>query len=154
MEKINWSRVVAGGLLAGVVLNALDFVVHGVFFKDDWAAAMQALNRSMEFSWKQNTAFLVFGLLLGILALWLYAQIRPRYGAGPKTAVIAGIAVWIPSGLLGWGSPAVLHIFPQGLMAWAIVISLVEMVVCTIAGAWLYKEAAPAQRSASAAAGK
>ncbi len=151
MEKINWPRVVAGGLLAGVVMNLLDFVVHGMLFKDRWAAAMQALGLSMQFSWKQNTAFLVFSFLLAIFAIWVYAEIRPRYGAGPKTAAFAGIAVWIPSGLLGWGGPAVLHVFPRDLMAWAVFISLIEMVVCTIAGAWLYK--APAEKAASATAG-
>jgi hypothetical protein len=32
---------------------------------------------------------------LGILSVWLYAAIRPRYGAGPTTSVIAGFAVWL-----------------------------------------------------------
>src|SRR5437660_1511204 len=30
MGKINWGRVVAGGLLAGLVLNCVDFVVNGM----------------------------------------------------------------------------------------------------------------------------
>ena len=36
---------------------------------------------------------------LGIAAVWLYAAIRPRYGAGPRTAVIAGLAVWVMADL-------------------------------------------------------
>ncbi|HSE60477.1 MAG TPA: hypothetical protein VLA99_17380 [Nitrospiraceae bacterium] len=28
-------------------------------------------------------------------ALWLYAAIRPRFGAGPKTALYAGLGVWV-----------------------------------------------------------
>src|SRR5207249_3963498 len=38
--------------------------------------------------------FLAWGFLVGIFAVWLYAAIRPRYGAGPKTALCAGAAVW------------------------------------------------------------
>ena len=29
--------------------------------------------------------FTVWGFLVGIFAVWLYAAIRPRYGAGAKT---------------------------------------------------------------------
>jgi hypothetical protein len=33
--------------------------------------------------------------------MWLYAAIRPRYGPGPKTAAVAGFALWfIGSGLM------------------------------------------------------
>ncbi|MBI2073795.1 MAG: magnesium transporter, partial [Gemmatimonadetes bacterium] len=43
MGKINWGRVIAGGLLAGVVLNVFDFVVNGWLLSDQWTAAMTAL---------------------------------------------------------------------------------------------------------------
>ena len=38
--------------------------------------------------------FVFFAFLLGIVTVWLYAAIRPRFGAGAKTAVIAGLFVW------------------------------------------------------------
>ena len=53
--------------------------------------------------------------LVGILLIWLYAAIRPRYGAGPGTAVLAGVAaallLRIPPDI-GWGRRALL--FPPG----------------------------------------
>lgn len=39
-------RVIIGGLVAGVVLNVVDFVLFGVVLKDDMAAAMQALGKA------------------------------------------------------------------------------------------------------------
>ena len=33
--------------------------------------------------------------MLGIASVWLYAAIRPRYGAGAGTAIMAGVAVWV-----------------------------------------------------------
>jgi len=90
MGKINWGRVIVGGLLAGVVLNAFDYVYYGVVMKSDMAAAMQALGKQPQAidalvrgssSWTSST---------GSDCLWVYAAIRPRFGAGPKTGVIAG----------------------------------------------------------------
>ena len=46
MGKINLQRVIIGGLVAGVVLNVVDFVLFGVVLKDDMAAAMQALGKA------------------------------------------------------------------------------------------------------------
>jgi hypothetical protein len=31
VAKINWGRVVVGGLVAGVVLNVFDFLVNGLW---------------------------------------------------------------------------------------------------------------------------
>ena len=35
-------------------------------------------------------SFVIWGLFVGIFPVWLYAAIRPRYGAGLKTALGAG----------------------------------------------------------------
>jgi hypothetical protein len=37
---------------------------------------------------------IVLDLVEGISILWLYAAIRPRYGSGANTAIIAAIAWW------------------------------------------------------------
>ncbi len=33
--------------------------------------------------------------LKGIVAVWLYAVARPRFGPGPRTALIIGLAYWV-----------------------------------------------------------
>src|SRR6058998_130708 len=105
MGKINWGRVVLGGLLAGVVLNIVDWLTWGVWLKPDLEAAMQALGKP---AGAMNSA-----IPLGIGLLWVYAAIRPRFGAGPKTAVIAGLAVWFFIGLLHALSEAPMGMMPQ-----------------------------------------
>jgi hypothetical protein len=84
--------------------------------------------------------FLAWGFLVGIFAVWLYAAIRPRYGAGPKTALCAGAAVWGLGYLLAVAGPIALHLFPRHIMAIGLVVGLVEVLVGTVAGAWLYRE--------------
>src|SRR2546429_4371476 len=113
MGKINWGRVVVGGFLAGVVLNIVDFVFFGVIMKQDIAAAMQALGRQPGAMDSLVPLFVVLDFVTGIGLLWVYAAIRPRFGAGAKTAVIAGVAVWFFVGLLHALGEAPMGLFPQ-----------------------------------------
>src|SRR6059036_2704431 len=94
MTHTNRLRVVLGGLLAGVVINVVEFITNGVILKDTWAQSMQSLGKPAEISAGAIVMFNIWGFLLGIAAIWLYAAIRPRYGAGPSTAVRAGLAAW------------------------------------------------------------
>ena len=72
--------------------------------------------------------------------VWLYAAIRPRYGTGAKTALCAGAAVWGLGYLLAAVGPIALHLFPRHIMAIGLAVGLVEVLVGTVAGAWLYRE--------------
>jgi hypothetical protein len=140
MGKINWQRVILGGLVAGVIINVVEWVVNGVIFAGDWAAVMKALNRSSAFSPKQIAALNLWGFLTGIATIWLYAAIRPRYGAGAKTAVCAGAAMWFMNYALGGAFPVITHMYPRGLATVTLLIELAEAIVAGLAGAWLYKE--------------
>ena len=139
MGKINWNRVILGGLVAGVIINIFEFVLHGAVLAKDMDAAVRALGT--EVGGTALLLFLVWGFLVGIFAVWLYAAIRPRYGAGPKTALCAGAAVWGLGYLLASVMPIALHICPRHIMAIGLAVGLVEVLVGTVAGAWLYREA-------------
>ena len=95
-------------------------------------------------------AFIAWGFAVGIFAVWLYAELRPRYGAGPRTAALAAFAVWVLGYVLASVAPMVLHLFSRRLIAVGILVGLVEVVVGTIAGAAVYREAT-APRAAAAA---
>jgi hypothetical protein len=101
---------------------------------------MKALNKSPGMGIGPTAAFWLWGFLIGIYALSLYAAIRPHFGPSPKTAVIAGIGVWVPASLLSMIAPAALHLFRYRLIAIGVVLGFVEIVVGTVVGAWLYKE--------------
>jgi hypothetical protein len=97
------------------------------------------------------TAFVLWGFLVGMFAVWFYAAIRTHYGAGMKTAVIGGLAVWFLGYLLASVPPLVLHLFPTRLMLVGLAVGLVEAIVGTVAGAWIYRGvAAPASSVAEA----
>ncbi len=144
MGQINWGRVIGGGLLAGLVMNISEFVLHAIVLKSDGEQLMADWNK-MGFKIEQDPKMLaiLMGItfVLGILAVWTYAAIRPRFGAGPKTALIAGLAVWAMSYLYaGVYVYAGIVILPMKLTWCPVLWSLIEVPVATMVGAWLYKE--------------
>ena len=147
MGKINWTRVILGGLVAGLIINVFESVLNGVILAKDMEAAISALGKQM--SGGALALFIAWGFLVGIFAIWLYAAIRPRYGAGPKTAACAGAAVWGLGYLLAAVGPLALHLFPRRLMAIGLAVGLVEVIIGTIAGAWLYREETSIARTIS-----
>ncbi len=141
MGKINRIRVLIGGLVAGVVVNVLWFGAWALFVRRGWSAALEAVGRPLPETVGTTLLMTVLGFLLGFLVVWLYAAIRPRYGAGPRTAVVAGVAAWLFLGLipdLALGS--MLRLIPARLWAIDVVETLVVTVVATLLGAWVYKE--------------
>jgi MFS family permease len=143
MGKINWTRVLIGGLIAGVVGNVLWFAAWGLFLKPNLSAALLASGHPMQETVGATVLIVVLGFLMGILEIWLYAAIRPRYGAGPGTAVLAGVAAGLMMGVFPniWGFTV--GLIPAGACVAGAVVTLVVAVVATVLGAWVYKEETP-----------
>lgn len=139
MGKINLQRVILGGLVAGVVLNVFDYVLWGMILAADVAAAMQALGKP-PISGSTIMWFVFLDFLYGIFLVWLYAAIRPRFGAGPGTAVKAGLAVWVLYGLLHTVAEAPMGFFPQNVMVIGTLVMLVQYPLAAVVGAKFYTE--------------
>ncbi len=141
MGKINYGRVILGGIVAGIVADLLDYLVDGLWLGQRWSEGMSLLGREA-FSSNMWIGFDILGIVSGIVAIWLYAAIRPRFGAGLPTAIRAGVAVWILGTLVPNASfMYVGGLFSKHLTLFTTLGGLVEVVVGTIAGAALYKEA-------------
>lgn len=139
MGQINWGRVILGGLLAGLVLNIVDYVVYGVVLMGDMEAAMRDLGRD-PIGPSQIAWFVLLDFLYGILLVYTYAAIRPRFGPGPRTAVVAGILVWVGAALLHSIGQMPMGIFPGRILVIGVVVALIAFPVAAVVGAWLYKE--------------
>jgi hypothetical protein len=138
MNKVNWGRVLLGGIVAGIIMDAIEYVLHTYVIAEQEGVAMKALGVQL-----MNGAipiFLGLGIVTGIVTIWLYAAARPRYGAGAKTAVMIAIAVWI----IGYAIPdfgiAGQGLFSMRLMCMEAALGLVEAIIATLAGAALYEE--------------
>jgi hypothetical protein len=151
MAKINLGRVILGGLVAGIVINICEFLINGVIFAKQWAESLSSLGKAGDPTINQIIAFNIWGFAAGLALVWVYAAIRPRYGAGPKTAVTAGIIVWLLGYVLAAAGPVILNLFKADLAAMALVAQLVEVLIAAVAGAALYKEEATAPLQTSTA---
>lgn len=143
MGKINGSRVFLGGIVAGIVFVVLGFLAYTVYLGKLYDSAMQALGRAMPALTAGGYVFMIIlSLVSGIVAVWLYAAIRPRFGAGPKTAVIAGLFYWIVGSLFPSISLSFMDLFPGNALTVDTITSLVISVIAVLLGAWVYKEQA------------
>ena len=140
MSKMNWKRVFLGGLLAGVVIIVLGFAAYFIYLGDVWKPVMESLGYPMNETVGMYIGSIISSFVVGILAVWLYAAIRPRFGAKPKTALLAGFFFWILSGLLPDLSLGSSGMFPGKALIIDAITYLVIIVVATVLGAGIYKE--------------
>lgn len=151
MSGINAGRVLLGGLLAGLVINIGETILNVAIVGPQWEEAMRALG--IEPAAGPALAFyFVYGFLIGIAAVWLYAAIRPRFGPGPRTAAVAGLFVWFVSYFLFAVMEQAQPMFPQSLIWIGTAWGLVEVPLATMAGAWVYREGTEARASTAEAA--
>lgn len=134
MSNINYSKVLIGGLVAGIVWIALDmasFMLTGMDM-DAWTARHNLHEPPM-------AVFFAMDLLFGLLAVWLYAAIRPRFGPGPKTAATAAVFIWLLFMVVYFGFH-MMGLFTPGDYAKSAVAGFVTVMAATMAGSWLYRE--------------
>jgi hypothetical protein len=146
MNKINVGRMLLGGIVAGVLMFLADGFIHEKLLHEHWLDAMKAAGRSVE--GEEHGAdlayFAVFELLRGLALAWLYAVIRSHFGPGPKTAIIAALAVWALMFPLPFISEIPIGFYTTTMMAmWSLYELITSVAGGLVAGA-LYKDAAPA----------
>ena len=141
MGSINVGRVVIGGLAAGVALNIGDFVINNVLLKSMFDAAMQARNIAPEslMSGSVIGQFVALDFVMAILLVFTYAAIRPRFGAGATTAVVASLLTAATTSTLA-GYFTAMGFFTWGVWLPATVASTVNFLIVGDVGAMLYKE--------------
>lgn len=138
MGKINVGRVILGGLLAGLVMTVSEYVLNTYVTADETSAIMQRLGLP-QIGTEQIIGFVVLTFVVGIVLIWLYAAIRPRFGAGIKTAIIAAVALWVIA-MISATSDVIVGITTADSLIVPGIWTLVETIVAAIVGAWVYQE--------------
>src|ERR1700747_3433509 len=101
MGRINCTRVIVGGIVAAVILFIAGFIIHGLILEPAWPPCHAAGHMPLVLSHAAMTVtWIIVSLINGLTGVWIYAGIRPRYGAGAKTALIAGLMLWLVGGLV------------------------------------------------------
>ena len=143
MAKINWSRLIVGGLIAALIMFFTDGFIHEAIAKSDWHAVYAGLKAAEPAEHGASMAyFAFFELGRGFTAMMFYVTMRAFFGAGPKTAVLAGIVGWIAFSLTGPAQFIPLGFFSHALWLKVGALQLITSIIATIAGAALYKDPA------------
>jgi hypothetical protein len=140
-SNINLGRVVLGGLVAGLVMNVFDAATNGFVVAARWLSETNALNPAL-FAKVQATStigWITVDFLIGIITIWTYAAIRPRYGPGPMTAICAALAIFL-AGHLFYASYIFMGMYSAGLILMSSCGGLVGAIAGGLAGGALYKE--------------
>ncbi len=141
MAGINYGRVVLGGLAAGVVANVCDYVISVHIMATD----LQRMARRLNLNWEVVNGssvlitWVVVDFIYALLIVWTYAAIRPRLGAGPKTAVIAGLVPYAAMTLVLAGFQS-MGVFALDSFVKNAVLSLGTVVLASLAGGAVYRE--------------
>jgi len=139
---MNGNRIALGGLAAGLVLLASGVALGHGALGPDYARAFAA-HRAHPVTAAtviENTAI---RLAYGFLLVFLYAAIRPRFGAGPRSAVAAALFFWVAAYV-----PRFLELHDFGILTgWRLGLSLpwtlAELVLAALLGGWIYRERGP-----------
>lgn len=141
MPKINWVRVIVGGLLAAVICFFSDGLLHEKLLGADWKAIYDSLGVAPPEPHSLGLAyFATFDLGRGLLSIFLYAMMRTYCGPGPRTAAYAGIVAWLAFSITGPAEFIPLGFFSNALWIKAAAFQLFTSIVAAIAGAALYKD--------------
>ncbi|MCK9410291.1 MAG: hypothetical protein M0R68_14280 [Bacteroidetes bacterium] len=139
---VNIARVLLGGVVAGIIIFIINGIVNGGILNSDfeqWGREMgdrihppsQSISMSL---------WTVMCFIYGIVGVWIYACIRPRFGAGPKTALLAALFLWVVSKFSVVLDFIALGIFSDRIIAGQLIGSFVAIVLGIFLGARLYKE--------------
>ena len=141
MAQINWGRLLLGSLIAAIIMFVTDGFIHERVVGTDWRAVYQGLQAAEPSPHGSSMVYFgIFELGRGFTAMLFYVTMRAFFGAGPKTAALAGIVGWIAFSLTGPAQFIPLGFFSTALWVKVGAIHLLTSIIATIAGAATYKE--------------
>ncbi|MGQ0766695.1 MAG: hypothetical protein ACT4OZ_13655 [Gemmatimonadota bacterium] len=139
---INTAKVVTGGLAAGVVANVIGYLGFGMWLAPRFEAEAVAVAPSLAGAGTGSGAIattVIMQFVIGLLLVWLYAAMRPRFGPGMKTAVYAALAVWICGFAfhIDWLLAGLMSVTTYAL---ASAVALVQLIAASAVGGKMYSE--------------
>jgi hypothetical protein len=139
MGGINVARWLSGGVAAGLVIGIVEGLASLVY-GDRVQAMLAAHDLALVIDAGTVALGLLASLLVGLALTFFYATARARFGPGPRTAVIVAVVFWAGGYVMALVGSQMLGLFTGAmLVAWGAV-GLVELVLASLAGGWVYRE--------------
>ena len=132
---MNAKRILIGGTFAGVLIAGGETLLSMWLVARDATGSFAEIDNATPFG-----IFLLRCFSLGLCCVLMYALIRPRIGAGAKTAITSGLLAFLLGVLFPTFGDAMNGGFPPALMLVSIIWAAVELPVAALAGAYIYRE--------------
>ena len=123
----------------GTIIREASFLAEAKGLSGDWAAT-SVDPQATTYGTLVSLALVGVVFVTGFVLIWLYAAIRPRFGPGPRTAVIAGLTLWLIAWALMGLSLSLSDLVTARVALISALWGLFEVPLAALAGAWLYRE--------------
>lgn len=139
---MNTGRIVTSGLLAGLVLNFGEGLLHGVVISAEVTATYELLQRPIGETPATLAMLVGITFIQGILGMLIYALSLNTWPAGIGTAIRVGLILWVLSGVY---SAVYLHagwpgVFPPRVVWIPVLWEAVQYPLAILVGSLLYKK--------------
>ena len=108
---MNWNRVLGAGVVSGIVVNLVDFVLHG--------QVMAATYKKYDTVFRQTEAnplhFFAVAIAIGIFGAMLFARTRSSWAEGWKGGATFGLFLGLALFFHNFYNPLVIADFPYYL---------------------------------------
>lgn len=139
---LNTSKVITGGLVAGVAISVVGYVVDGMILGDRMRAEADAFRPGtgdIMMSSNAITMSIISNFVMGLLLIWTYAAVRPRLGPGPRTAATVAGLFWFVAMIVALGY------LQSGMMSFSLwweysLFWLINLLIAAVIGGKLYSE--------------
>jgi len=139
MSGINVGRWLAGGVVAGIIIWLVEGIASFTYM-GDMEATLEVHGMSLEMSAAAWVLSVAVSLIAGLTLIFFYAAARPRFGPGPKTAVIVAVAMWFGGYLLSLIGYHMIGLYPMTMLALWGLVGIIELIVAALAGGRIYQE--------------
>jgi len=138
MIRINANRVILGGLVAGFVILLSGLALANFVLGQEYVVKFKATFPQSPTEMIATHVGMRFGF--GIVAVYLSAAMRPRFGSREKSAVVAGVALWLLAYVPLAMTLRSLSLLLGGQFVMVLAWELVETVLAVAIGSSFYRE--------------
>ena len=141
-SRNNWFRLALGGVLWCIIYNGLMGAAWFSFLHSAGVPSSHPLlGRSSPPVLIRVVSLILLTLAMGLSGMYLYAGMRSRYGARPRTILLAGLALWWLWGLMPALPEIHMRTAPLGRQLVELTSKLIIVGLATAVGASFYREA-------------
>ncbi len=134
---MNWSKVLMGGIVAGIVGNLANFVMHGFIMADTYVSNPAVFTQEEA----SPAWFFLVSICLWVAAAMLFGRTRSSWAAGAKGGATFGFFLALVGFFAQFINPLVIADFPYYLAwCWGGILVIAHVIAGAALGL-VYKEA-------------